>query len=97
MRQAFEEMDYKATYDNVFRGEYKDIRLENRRVVCAACRKGETILAGARHFDTVMTRQLEAMSFTRDPTAGAEQGFIDQFGCSSIGRRLLYWRPQRAI
>lgn len=74
------EMDCKPTYENVFQGEYKEVRLKNRRVVCAACRIGEIILAGARHFDTVMVRQMEAMTLGRDEIGYAEQGFIDQFG-----------------
>lgn len=71
------------TYENVFQGEYREIRLTNRRVVCAACRLGDVILAGARHFDTVMHSQLQPMSINESETCmlgGAEQGFIDQFG-----------------
>lgn len=75
-----EEMDYRPTYDNVFQGEYKEVRLRNRRVVCAACRIGEVVIAGARHFDTVMHSQLEAMDMDRDKRGDAEQRFIDQFG-----------------
>lgn len=80
MRKPFEEMDYKPTYENVFEGDYKDVRLEKRRVVCAACRKDNIILAGARHFDTVMASQIESMIFPAGYFADAEQGFIDQFG-----------------
>ncbi len=75
-----EEMDYAPTYENVFQGEYKEIRLNNRRVVCAACRIGNVILAGARHWDTVMHRQAEATTIPNDERGDAEQGFIDQFG-----------------
>ena len=76
----FEEMDLNPTYDNVFQGEYKDVRLKNRRVVCAANRIDGVILAGARHWDTVMHKQAEAMNMERDKRGYAEQGFIDQFG-----------------
>lgn len=52
-----------------------------RRVVCAACRSGDLILAGARHFDSVMHSQLKAISPQMKPKASSwEQGFIDQFG-----------------
>jgi hypothetical protein len=51
---------------------------ELQRVVCAACKKGDVILLGARHFDGWMHRQMDAMG--RDKLPGAEQGFIDQFG-----------------
>lgn len=80
MRKAFEEMDYKPTYENVFDGEYKQARLDKRRVVCAACRIGDIILAGARHFDTVMHTQINQMALEKDAIGHAEQGFIDQFG-----------------
>lgn len=77
---AFEEMDYAPTYENVFQGEYKEVRLKNRRVVCAANRSGSIILCGARHWDTVMHKQAEAMKMSRTKRSMAEQGFIDQFG-----------------
>lgn len=75
----FEEMDINPTYDNVFQGEYKEVRLKNRCVVCAACRFGDIIVAGARHFDTVMHRVIDGR-FSRREVSEAEQGFIDQFG-----------------
>lgn len=50
-----------------------------RRVVCAACRSGELIIAGARHFDSVMHRQIAAIDPEKRPRHW-EQGFIDQFG-----------------
>lgn len=79
-RSLIEESDYAPTHENVFQGPYKDMRMEKRRVVCAACRIGKIILAGARHFDSVMHTQLEAMNLTREQKGMAEQGFIDQFG-----------------
>ncbi|QDV34959.1 hypothetical protein [Tautonia plasticadhaerens] len=57
-----------------------------RRVVCAACKIGDTIIAGARHFDMVMHGQLARMpefnvvsGYTK-AVHKAEQGFIDQRG-----------------
>jgi hypothetical protein len=75
-----EEMDYRPTHENVFQGEYRETRLANRRVVCAACRIGDIVLAGARHFDTIMHSQLQAMRLDRGQIGMAEQGFVDQFG-----------------
>ncbi len=46
-------------------------------VVCAAMKKGEIIVAGARHYDMVMRSQIEAMNVG---SHGWEQGFIDQKG-----------------
>jgi hypothetical protein len=49
------------------------------KIVCAACRRGEFIAAGPRHFDAIMRAQIEAAGL--DELAGEfEQGFIDQFG-----------------
>ena len=50
-------------------------------IVCAACKVGDIIFAGARHWDSVMHTQRKALK-----DAGVEvpvideQGFIDQFG-----------------
>ena len=49
-------------------------------IVCAACKKGDVILAGARHFDMVMNSQLRAINKELRHFANAEQGFIDQYG-----------------
>lgn len=53
-------------------------------IVCASCRLGDTIIAGARHFDMVMHSQLEKIFPDDDDkrkfAAECEQGFIDQFG-----------------
>ena len=46
-------------------------------VVCAACRMGEHIVLGARHFDARMREQMDRTSCN---WTLAEQGFIDQFG-----------------
>lgn len=61
-------------------GDYwKDNNIEKPQqvVVCAACRNGDIIIAGARHFDKVMRSQIVAMGVS---WAGCEEGFIDQFG-----------------
>lgn len=50
------------------------------RIVCAAVRFGDTILAGARHWDSVMRTQAAAISINLRDVAMEEQGFIDQFG-----------------
>lgn len=75
-----DESAYNPTYENVFSGEYREVRLRNRRVVCAANRIDGVIVCGARHFDTVMHGVLEAMNMPRDKRGYMEQGFIDQFG-----------------
>lgn len=50
-------------------------------IVCAAIKKGDIIIAGPRHFDSVMLSQIKAISGdNRGAFADAEQGFIDQFG-----------------
>lgn len=58
--------------------------IEGRFVVCAACRYGELIVCGARHFDKVMHSQLRQMRedklFAFEVAGRAEQGFIDQYG-----------------
>lgn len=60
---------------------------KQRRIVCAACRVqiGEQTLVvlGARHMDRRMTRNLEAMGwskYVRRRRADIEDGFIDQYG-----------------
>lgn len=54
-----------------------NIKKPQQIVVCAACKQGETIICGARHFDRVMHTQIDKMDVR---WASAEQGFIDQFG-----------------
>lgn len=55
-------------------------------IVCAACKHGDFIAAGPRHFDDTMRRQVEAYIKANDlpddgETWGAfEQGFVDQYG-----------------
>jgi hypothetical protein len=65
-------------------------QLAARRVVCAAIRKGGYVIIGARHFDSMMHRQIAGQVsvclLEQDREDGlrewaqAEQGFIDQFG-----------------
>lgn len=50
------------------------------RMVCAACKHGDIIIVGARHFDMVMHNIIELLPFERGYFADAEQGFIDQHG-----------------
>ena len=45
-------------------------------IVCAAIRKSGHIIAGARHFDSIMRAQIKAMNET---FGDWEQGFIDQY------------------
>ena len=56
-----------------------DYTITPRRIVCAAMRKENRIITGARHYDKIMRQQMEAsegLVWWR----GCEQGFIDQFG-----------------
>lgn len=61
-----------------------NVLIEGRFVVCAACRYGDMIICGARHFDSVMhgvIKQLrEDRLFEFEKAGRAEQGFIDQYG-----------------
>lgn len=58
--------------------------IEGRFVVCAACRYGEMIVCGARHYDTVMhgvlTQLKEDRLFAFEEVGKVDQGFIDQRG-----------------
>lgn len=51
-------------------------------VVCAACRVYGVVFCGARHWDKVMGKQLDAMSseYRETMPRNEEQGFINQFG-----------------
>lgn len=57
--------------------------IPGRFVVCAACRYGDLIIAGARHFDKVMHTQLKYIKEDRlldfELEGRVEEGFIDQF------------------
>jgi hypothetical protein len=48
-------------------------------IVCAAIKKGERIICGPRHYDSIMRQQIQA-SEGREFWLGAEQGFVNQFG-----------------
>jgi len=54
--------------------------MSKRRIVCAAMRRGDLIVCGARHFDEVMHRQLQAIYGAEQAYPKFEQGFIDQKG-----------------
>lgn len=62
--------------------EKNGIKKPQAIVVCAACKTGDVILCGARHWDAVMRHQLAVMqSFGSSMKAHLfEQGFINQFG-----------------
>jgi len=51
-------------------------------IVCAACMYKDLLVCGARHFDSVMMRQIHATKENLLPEYGTMwgQGFIDQFG-----------------
>lgn len=54
-----------------------------RRVVCAACKIGDLILCGPRHWDNTMRKQAKAIQGTvgwSSRWSRAEQGFVDQWG-----------------
>lgn len=53
-----------------------------RRIVCAACRSGLTVVLGARHFDGVMNSQITQLDgpCSAIDWSQAEQGFIDNAG-----------------
>lgn len=58
-----------------------DYSITPRRVVCAAVKKEDRIITGARHFDNIMRNQIKAaegLDFWK--SGDVEQGFIDQFG-----------------
>ena len=60
---------------------WKDnIKKPTQVVVCAAIKKGDTIVAGARHYDKVMHSQLIAMNESMTYGLNWKEGFIDQFG-----------------
>lgn len=48
-------------------------------IVCAAHKKENRIITGARHYDSIICQQIE-LTEGYDWWAGAEQGFIDQNG-----------------
>lgn len=51
-----------------------------RMVVCAANLIGDTIICGARHYDSVMHSQLKLMQTGGYDESTVIQGFIDQRG-----------------
>lgn len=76
---------YPLTTATLGGGDMQDDNLVVRRVVCAACRSTsggeEVIVAGARHFDSVMVSQVKFFDdYIESQIEPWEQGFIDQFG-----------------
>lgn len=61
-----------------------NVIIPGRVVVCAACKYEDLIIAGARHFDSVMHSQLRALAnagISKEKLGKPPiQGFIDQFG-----------------
>jgi hypothetical protein len=59
-----------------------NIKKPQEIVVCAACRVYGVVFCGARHWDKVMGKQLDAMSseYRETMPRNEEQGFINQFG-----------------
>lgn len=61
-----------------------NVLIPGRFVVCAACRYGDLVIAGVRHYDMVMHSQLKYIKedklFDFEVAGKAEQGFLDQFG-----------------
>lgn len=49
-------------------------------VVCAACKHGDKVICGARHWDGVMRAQFAASHGKDAKPIGWDEGFIDQFG-----------------
>lgn len=60
-----------------------NVLIEGRFVVCAACKYGDLILAGARHFSPAMQSQMDKIKedglIDMDNLGRAEQGFLDQY------------------
>ena len=58
--------------------------LAQKRIVCAACKNGEHVVLGARHYDRLMNTAIDILEdsvLTEDwKGQDAVQGFIDQFG-----------------
>lgn len=57
--------------------------MSDNYIVCAAIRKDGIVIAGPRHFDSVMIGQIKAIMKPGDKKslfASAEQGFVDKFG-----------------
>lgn len=57
-----------------------DYTITPRLIVCAAIKKGDRIITGARHYDKIMRQQIIASEGIDFWKVGTEQGFIDQFG-----------------
>ena len=62
--------------------EEANIAPPTRKIVCAACVAGDLIIAGARHWDSVMNNVLDTLQAEGSKLKGKDfkQGFIDQYG-----------------
>lgn len=72
--------DKKELEKSFFNDWKPDYNLTPRIIVCAAIKKGDRIITGARHYDKIMRQQIIASEGIDFWKAGTEQGFIDQFG-----------------
>ena len=59
----------------------KTKRYNKKVIVCAACKVGEVIFVGVRHFDMVMRGQIAARGEDAPTAICANQGFLDNKGC----------------
>jgi hypothetical protein len=63
--------------------DYDITNLADQRIVCAAMRKDDIVIVGARHYDKVMRATIELISAVDNQWAYSSlvvQGFIDQYG-----------------
>ena len=60
------------------------IKVNDRRVIAAACKYGEVIFVGVRHYDAIMVAQIRALSEDDEVRmmnrSEVVQGFIDNKG-----------------
>jgi len=51
-------------------------------IVCAACRYGDFIVTGARHWDNIMINTVRKIygNSSKEVCSKSDQGFIDQYG-----------------
>lgn len=70
--------------------------MPERRIVCAAVKRGSLILCGARHWDMTMHKQFERLrESSKHPMTGWVQGFIDQRGVF-VNRREAWFIAEAA-
>ena len=71
---------YSGDQNELLERKENNITKPQQVVVCAACRNGDIIIAGARHFDQLMRLLILALDKSKLENKEWEQGFIDQFG-----------------